>query len=259
LSTCISLSLEVVELPLDRPQQGQVPARIVALGKPCIERLARGGEGLKRDGRQGASLAFGSLRPGKPELLDAFLSGLGRLGFDDVLGQVEDLRHELGVDALEQHAGSGLLTMGDHHGIDREGGDADDAWHPLHFVHELPVLAEVGGILQDENVGIDTQDLFPELGLKAACDAHDGEQGGDPEGNAEGGEDGAKRDESAPVAGTKVFVGDLKRVSHGCVGLRQAHDRRPSARVGALGALKTLGRRAPAPRCSRLSVRLTAR
>ena len=45
----------------------------------------------------------------------------------DVPRQVEHLAHALGVDALEEDAGRGLVAVGQHHRVDDEGRDPDDA------------------------------------------------------------------------------------------------------------------------------------
>ena len=84
----------------------------------------------------------------------------------------------LGVDALEQHAGRRAVAVRDHHRVDDERRDADDARHLLDLLHDVAVLAEIDRVLEHEDVRVDAEHLLAKLLLEAARHAHhDGERG----------------------------------------------------------------------------------
>ena len=120
---------------------------------------------------------FGGLAPGQAQALHVALH--------DVPRQIEHVFHSTRIDALEQHAGRGVIAVGDHHRADHEGRDADHAGHALHLLHQLPVFAEVAGVLEDQHVRVDAQHLLAELRAKAAGHADDGRQRADTERDAQ--------------------------------------------------------------------------
>ena len=175
--------------------------------------------------------ALGGLGVGEPEADQLGLAaGDGRrqavrrrlFAADDLLGEDQDrlgarrLAHAqtfCGVDPLEQHPRGGRVPVGEHHRVDAE---RRRALHPGDLgdlLHDRAVLAEIGGVLQHEHVGVDAQHLLAELGLEAAGDAHHGGQRGHAQGHAEDGERRPDRDERALLR-PQVPERDLERVAH---------------------------------------------
>ena len=150
-------------------------------------------------------MALGGLRARAPEALEAPTR-------QDVLRQVEHLRHALGVDTLEEHARRGAFAVRHHHRVDGEGRDARDVHgvpadfrhhrpermrrgdarvldaHPLHVLHDVAVLVEIDRVLEHEHVRVHPEDLFAELLLKAARHAHHDGQRRDAEHHPKRGE-----------------------------------------------------------------------
>jgi hypothetical protein len=132
----------------------------------------------------------------------------------DVLRQIEHLRHQVRIDALQEDAGRGAITVRDHHRIDDEGRDADDVRYLLHLLHHVAVLAKIDRVLQHEHVRVHAEHLLAELLLEAARHAHHRRERGDAEHHADHRERGAHRDERS-LLGAQISEREQERIVHG--------------------------------------------
>ncbi len=124
-----------------------------------------------------------------------------------------DAEAERRIDALQEDAGRGRVAVREHHRVDAEGRDADDAGHLRDLLHDRAVLAEIGRVLEHEDVRVDAEDLLAELRLEAAGDAHHGRERRDAERDAEDRERRPDRDERALLR-AQVAKRELDRIAH---------------------------------------------
>ena len=173
---------------------------------PAVVRRRRA-RGSSSSSRSGSNDALRRLGPGPSQPVE-------RPRRHECFGRSSTLRHQLRVDALEEHARRRVLAVGDHHRVDDERSGADDVRDVLDLLHDVAVLAEVDRVLEDEDVRVDAEDLLAELLLEAARDAHHDRQRGDAERDAADGERRADGDHVALLRG-EVSKRDGDRVTHG--------------------------------------------
>jgi hypothetical protein len=86
--------------------------------------------------------------------------------------QIQHGAHQIRIDALHQHAGRRAITVRDHHRIDRERTDADDAREQADLLHHVAIIAKLARVLEHQHVRVDAEHLLAKLRAKAARHAH---------------------------------------------------------------------------------------
>ena len=137
-----------------------------------------------------AARALGGSRPGTREALERAL--------DDVPRQIEHRAHQLGIDALEQHARRGAPPCVTIIGLMTNGADARS---PPGSSRTFSMISRYSRnsleYFSTSTCALTPEHLVAKLRLEAAGDAHHGRQRRDAERDAEDGEHGADRDEGA--------------------------------------------------------------
>ncbi|MEZ4308488.1 MAG: hypothetical protein R3F14_10640 [Polyangiaceae bacterium] len=156
------LLLAVVDVLLQQADEAHVAAGVVALLHAAVE-IGRRGR-LLHHGRDPALGGFASTRRMPCSEPDLICFGRSSTGVSPGGASTEIA---CGSTPLRSTRRRGGLPVREHHRVDAEGRHRLHALHALHLLHDRAVLAEVGRVLQDEDVRVDAEDLLAELLLEA--------------------------------------------------------------------------------------------
>ena len=108
------------------------------------------------------------------------------------LTQIDDLQGVFHRETPEHDAGYIVPVLQHRLAVD-EGGGCDDAGDLGDLLHNPRIILHPARVIHDDDVGVDPQDLGPQVGFKAVHDGDDDDQGCDTQkdpGNRDEGDDG---------------------------------------------------------------------